>query len=126
MEVESKPQKIAEVGFQIRTMKEKAPKAGCVHTGRISLRLGSSSSNVQSGFGSCVLVTSGWMGSFSIMHSPVPWEDFFPGTWMETILHLAWNSVKLLATLGSAGCIPKHIYLISELIFLFYIVVGTH
>lgn len=71
--VEPKPQKIAEVGFQIRTMKEKSPKVGCVHTGRISLRLGSSSSNVQSGFGSRVLVTSGVEGLL-LWLLPAPWE----------------------------------------------------
>lgn len=66
------------------------------------------------------------LGSLSIRHLPVPWEgDSFLEH--EAILHLAWNSMKPLAASASAGCIAKHhIYLISELIFLFYIVVGTH
>lgn len=31
-----KPQYISEVGFQIRTMKEQAPKAGCVRAGGLA------------------------------------------------------------------------------------------
>lgn len=79
--VEPKPQKIAEVGFQIRTMKEKAPKAGCVRTGRISSCLDSSSSNVQSGFGPCMLVPSGTDGlllSYTLASSLG--RRFLPGT----------------------------------------------
>lgn len=119
--VEPKTQKIFEAGFQIRTMKEEAPKAGCVHAGRISLRLDSSSSNVQSGLCPRMLVLQEWMGSFSVMHLPAPWEaDSFleHGDYLASCLELGETP---------AACTPKHhIYLILGLIFLFYIAVGTH
>lgn len=124
--VESKPQKIAEVGFQIRTMKETAPKVGCVHAGRISSRLGSSHSDVQSGLGSCGPVTSGKDGL--LLHQALAsslGRRFFPGTRrLSCILpRTPRNCWQLSAQLGASR---NTTFIWYRNWYFFYIVVGTH
>lgn len=93
--VEPKPQKISEVGFQIRTMREKALEVGCMRAGRTGSCLASSSSNVQSGFGPCELVPSVSLASSL-------GRRFFPGTPRPSCIlpGTLWNSQQCRAQLG--------------------------